>query len=51
MEHRYALIVGIDYYKETAHFIPLPFAQADASAFYLPVGCVEWANRGDADGP
>jgi WD40 repeat protein len=34
VEHRYALIVGIDNYKETAHFIPLPFAQADASALY-----------------
>src|SRR5437588_3360904 len=34
MEHRYALIVGIDNYNNTAHFIPLPFAQADARALY-----------------
>ncbi len=34
MEHRYALIVGIDYYKDSSHFIPLPFAQADAYALY-----------------
>src|SRR5579859_3019209 len=34
MEHRYALIVGIDYYNDTTHFIPLPFAQADARALY-----------------
>ncbi len=34
MEHRYALIVGIDYYNDAAHFIPLPFAQADARALY-----------------
>jgi len=34
MEHRYALIVGIDNYNDTAHFIPLPFAQADARALY-----------------
>ncbi len=34
MEHRYALIVGIDYYNDTSHFIPLPFAQADAHALY-----------------
>src|SRR5712692_1823615 len=34
MEHRYALIVGIDHYNDTAHFIPLPFAQADARALY-----------------
>lgn len=34
MEHRYALIVGIDHYTDAAHFIPLPFAQADARAFY-----------------
>ena len=34
MEHRYALIVGIDYYNDAAHFIPLPFAQADAQNLY-----------------
>ena len=34
MEHRYALIVGIDNYNDTAHFIPLPFAQADARALF-----------------
>ncbi len=34
MEHRYALIVGIDYYNDTNHFIPLSFAQADARALY-----------------
>ena len=34
MEHRYALIVGVDYYNDTANFIPLPFAQADAYALY-----------------
>ncbi|HLX41023.1 MAG TPA: caspase family protein [Ktedonobacteraceae bacterium] len=34
MEHRYALIVGIDYYTDAAHFIPLPLAQADARALY-----------------
>ncbi len=34
MEHRYALIVGIDYYNDSTHFIPLPFAQADARALY-----------------
>src|SRR5712691_12505790 len=34
VEHRYALIVGIDYYNDSAHFIPLPFAQADARALY-----------------
>jgi WD domain, G-beta repeat/Caspase domain len=32
--HHYALIVGIDYYNDAAHFIPLPFAQADAWALY-----------------
>jgi WD40 repeat protein len=32
--HCYALIVGIDYYNDAAHFIPLPFAQADALALY-----------------
>jgi WD40 repeat protein len=34
MEHRYALIVGIDHYNDTNHFIPLRFAQADARALY-----------------
>jgi WD40 repeat protein len=34
MAHRYALIVGIDNYTDAAHFIPLPFAQADARALY-----------------
>src|SRR5579872_2298639 len=34
MEHRYALIVGIDYYNDKNTFIPLPFAQADARALY-----------------
>ena len=34
MEHRYAVIVGIEYYNDAAHFIPLPFAQADARALY-----------------
>src|SRR5436309_13930627 len=34
MEHGYALIVGIDNYIDATHFIPLPFAQADAHAFY-----------------
>jgi len=34
MEHRYALIVGIDYYNDKTTFIPLPFAQADARALY-----------------
>ena len=34
MEHRYALLVGIDYYTDTEHFIPLPFAQADAESLY-----------------
>lgn len=34
MEHHYALIVGIDYYNDSTHFIPLPFAQADAQALY-----------------
>lgn len=34
MEHRYALIVGIDSYNDTKHFIPLSFAQADAHALY-----------------
>src|SRR6266487_4194153 len=34
MEHRYALIVGIDHYNDTSHFIPLPFAQTDARALY-----------------
>ena len=34
MEHRYALIVGIDSYTDVDHFVPLPFAQADARALY-----------------
>lgn len=34
MEHRYALIVGIDNYNDETHFIPLPFAQADARALH-----------------
>src|SRR5947209_12802136 len=34
MEHRYALIVGIDSYIDVNHFLPLPFAQADARALY-----------------
>ncbi len=34
MEHRFALIVGIDHYSDTRQFIPLPFAQADAKALY-----------------
>jgi hypothetical protein len=34
MEHRYALIVGIDSYVDSSHFTPLPFAQADARALY-----------------
>ncbi len=34
MEHRYALIVGIDNYTDTEHFGHLPFAQADARALY-----------------
>ena len=34
MGNRYALIVGIDHYNDTSHFIPLPFAQTDARALY-----------------
>src|SRR6516164_6643144 len=34
MKHRYALIVGIHNYNDTAHFIPLPLAQADSQALY-----------------
>jgi WD40 repeat protein len=34
MEHRYALIVGIDHYNDMQHFIPLRFAQTDARALY-----------------
>lgn len=34
MKQHYALIVGIDNYTDTAHFIPLSFAQADALALY-----------------
>jgi len=34
MKNHYALIVGIDHYTDATHFIPLAFAQADASALY-----------------
>jgi len=34
VEHRYALIVGIDNYTDVSHFIPLPFAQADARTLH-----------------
>src|SRR5947209_6567215 len=34
MEHRYALIVGIDSYTDVSHFTALPFAQADARSLY-----------------
>lgn len=34
MKHHYALIVGIDSYTDSPHFIPLASAQADASALY-----------------
>jgi WD40 repeat protein len=34
VEHRYALIIGIDHYTDASHFIPLPFAQNDARALY-----------------
>src|SRR5437868_7124914 len=34
MEHRYALIVGIDSYTDANYFVHLPFAQADARALY-----------------
>jgi len=34
VEHRYALIVGIDHYNDDTHFMPLPFAQADARSLY-----------------
>ncbi|HXR64897.1 MAG TPA: hypothetical protein VN729_03185 [Ktedonobacteraceae bacterium] len=34
MKQHYALIVGVDTYTDNAHFIPLTFAQADASALY-----------------
>ena len=34
MTPRYAIIVGVDNYNDTTHFIPLPFAQADAQALY-----------------
>ncbi len=34
MAQRYAIIVGVDNYNDTTHFIPLPFAQADAQALY-----------------
>jgi WD40 repeat protein len=34
LKHHYALIVGIDNYTDSEHFIPLAFAQADARALY-----------------
>jgi len=34
VEHRYALIVGIEHYNEAQHFIPLSLAQADARSLY-----------------
>src|SRR2546425_10669098 len=34
VQHRYALIIGIDYYNDNSHFIPLTFAQDDAQALY-----------------
>jgi WD40 repeat protein len=34
MKNHYALIVGIDTYTSSTHFIPLTFAQADAAALY-----------------
>src|SRR2546430_9093794 len=34
MEHRYALIVGIDSYTDANYFVHLPFAEADARALY-----------------
>ena len=34
MKHRYALIVGINNYNDTTHFIPLPLAQADSQALF-----------------
>ncbi|HZS77866.1 MAG TPA: hypothetical protein VFA41_14730 [Ktedonobacteraceae bacterium] len=34
MQHRYALLVGVDSYVDKAHFPPLRFAQADAEALY-----------------
>lgn len=34
MKHHYALIVGIDNYRDASHFIPITFAQADAAALY-----------------
>ncbi len=34
MEHRYALIAGIDHYASSSDFSHLPFAEADAHALY-----------------
>lgn len=34
MEHRYALIVGIEHYKDAQHFLPLSLARADAQGLY-----------------
>jgi len=34
VEHCYALIVGIDHYNDSTHFLPLPFAEADARSLY-----------------
>ncbi|HEV2581621.1 MAG TPA: hypothetical protein VGT44_12280 [Ktedonobacteraceae bacterium] len=34
MEHRYALLVGIDHYNDAQHFIPHSLAQADAQSLY-----------------
>ena len=54
MEHRYALIVGIDSYSDTNHFMPLPFAQADARALYellIDPERVEESNTVSADQP
>src|SRR5215469_18926728 len=34
VKHRYALIVGISNYNDTANFIPLPLAQADAQTLH-----------------
>jgi WD40 repeat protein len=34
VKHRFALIVGINNYNDTTHFIPLPLAQADSQSLY-----------------
>jgi len=34
VKRRYALIVGINNYNDTTHFIPLPLAQADSQSLY-----------------